>query len=192
MFEQSKAAKRRFFDGKFHSRYFVGAGIDIGAGNDSLETVKSQFRGITSIRSWDMPDGDAQYLATIKDNTFDFAHSSHCLEHMHYPAEALNNWIRVVRPNGYVIVTIPDMMMYEHGHWPSRFNDDHKWMFTNTETTHEKCICITNFISEFTDKTYLEKIEVINSFYNEQLPDDIDQTMMINPECCIEFILRKK
>ena len=34
MKEQSKAAKRRFNDGYFHSRYFVGNGIDKkGGGN---------------------------------------------------------------------------------------------------------------------------------------------------------------
>ena len=36
MWEQSKAAKRRFHDGAFHSRYFVGNGIDIGGKADPL------------------------------------------------------------------------------------------------------------------------------------------------------------
>ena len=35
-YEQSKAAKRRFDDGAFQSRYFVGRGIDIGGGPDPL------------------------------------------------------------------------------------------------------------------------------------------------------------
>lgn len=45
MYEQSKAAKRRFSDGNFHSKYFVGSGIDVGAGTDSLAINAPVFRG---------------------------------------------------------------------------------------------------------------------------------------------------
>jgi hypothetical protein len=42
MFEQSKAAKRRFQIGAFHQRYFVGHGIDIGGRPDPLaQCIKS-------------------------------------------------------------------------------------------------------------------------------------------------------
>jgi len=105
MFEQSKAAKRRFNDGNFHSAYFVGDGLDVGAGSDSLEKVMSSFIGIDSITSWDIENGDAQYLQTIPDNSFDFVHSSHCLEHMIDVPVALSNWLRVLKPEGYLIVT---------------------------------------------------------------------------------------
>ena len=51
MLEQSKSAKRRYDDGQFHSKYFVGRGIDIGAGKDSLFLHMNVFRGMTKIDS---------------------------------------------------------------------------------------------------------------------------------------------
>jgi ubiquinone/menaquinone biosynthesis C-methylase UbiE len=83
-----------------------------------------------SLRAWDMPDGDAQLLAGVRDESFDFVHSSHCLEHMRNPAEALHNWFRVLKPNGHLICMVPDEDLYEQGHFPSAFNADHKWTFT--------------------------------------------------------------
>ena len=46
MFEQSKAAKRRFDDGNFHNRYFIGKGIDIGCGDDNLGRLRHVFEHI--------------------------------------------------------------------------------------------------------------------------------------------------
>ena len=86
--------------------------------------------GFDSCKNWDLPDGDAQYLAGVPDGTYDFLHSSHCLEHMVDPGIAMANWVRVVRGGGYLVITIPDEELYEHLHWPSRFNGDHKWSFT--------------------------------------------------------------
>mgnify|MGYP000444849738 CR=1 FL=1 len=43
MWEQSKSTKRRFNDGHFHNKYFVGHGIDIGAGPDTLNRYKHIF-----------------------------------------------------------------------------------------------------------------------------------------------------
>ena len=70
---------------------------------------------MSSIRTWDWEDGDAQFLASVADASLDFVHSSHCLEHLVDPAEGLNNWVRVVREGGYVIVTVPDEDLYEQG-----------------------------------------------------------------------------
>ena len=46
MWEQSKAAKRRFYDGLFHARYFVGRGIDIGGGPEVTELIRLHRREI--------------------------------------------------------------------------------------------------------------------------------------------------
>ncbi|MBF0461497.1 MAG: methyltransferase domain-containing protein, partial [Magnetococcales bacterium] len=95
MHEQSKAAKRRFNDGSFHNRWFVGHGIDIGGKPDPLAQHTNIFRGIDSVRIWDLQDGDAQLMAGVADEAYDFVHSSHCLEHMRDVDEALHNWIRI-------------------------------------------------------------------------------------------------
>jgi len=52
MYELSKSIQRRLHDSNFVTRYFVGAGIDIGAGNDSLAQYRELFPLITSVRGW--------------------------------------------------------------------------------------------------------------------------------------------
>jgi len=189
MYEQSKAAKRRFDDGNFHNRYFIGEGIDIGCGEDNLGRLGHVFRGIRSVRGWDMPDGDAQYLATIADNTFDFATSFHCLEHMVDPVVALKNWIRVVKAGGYLVITIPDEEMYEQEFWPSRFNSDHKWSFTlRSNSMMPKSINVLDLCKQ--SGALVEKIEMIRDFYYDHIKGQ-DQTLHPCIESSIEIVMRK-
>ena len=191
MFEQSKAAKRRFDDGNFHNRYFIGRGIDIGCGDDNLGRLRHAFRGIQDVKPWDLPDGDAQYLEGVSDNQYDFVTSSHCLEHMVDPRIALKNWIRVCKSDGYLIITIPDREMYEQGNWPSIYNTDHKVTFSMKNITAPENVYVLDFLNECcgTDAV-VEKIEVIRDFYYEGYPPQ-DQTLHPCIESCIEIILRK-
>ena len=188
--EQSKSAKRRFNDGKFHSTYFVGHGIDIGAGPDPLSQYSHVFRGMTRVHSWDTPQGDAQYVKWINDNQYDFVHSSHCLEHMVDPYVALQNWIRITKPGGHLIITVPEETLYEHGKWPSRFNGDHKWSFSIHKTRHSmpKAISIIEMLLTF-DNIDVKRIELVDDFFNPTEP--ADQTRTITTECSIEIILQK-
>ncbi|MEM7071529.1 MAG: methyltransferase domain-containing protein, partial [Pseudomonadota bacterium] len=91
MKETGKAVMRRLSDTRFVGRWFCGDGIDIGGGDDPLSQYQEFFPLMRDCRNWDMGDGDAQKMATIENETYDFVHSSHCLEHMHDPIEALQN-----------------------------------------------------------------------------------------------------
>lgn len=188
--EQSKSAKRRFRDGQFHSKYFVGLGVDIGAGKDSVGLYTKVFRGIKKIDSWDVQQGDAQYMKGIADNSYDFVHSSHCLEHMRDPSVALANWIRITKPGGYLIITVPEERLYEHGKWPSRFNGDHKHSFSIHRSKYRmpKASCVMALLLTFTN-IQVQKIELIDEFFDDS--DAQDQTRLPNVECSIEFILKK-
>ncbi|RMH35252.1 MAG: class I SAM-dependent methyltransferase [Gammaproteobacteria bacterium] len=194
MREQSKASKRRFSIGSFHSRYFWGHGIDVGGKPDPLSQYTHVFRGIKSVRIWDLDDGDGQYLASIPDNAYDFLHSSHCLEHMDDPYVALRNWVRVTKPSGYIIVTVPDEDMYEQGQWPSKFNMDHKHTFTiyKTQSWCPASINVLDLLKSVADIARVEKVELIRDFFNPRLANkQIDQTLTPTTECSIEFILQK-
>lgn len=46
------------------------------------------------------------------------------------PHTAVLDWWTLVKPNGFLIIVVPDMELYEQGIWPSLFNSDHKWKFT--------------------------------------------------------------
>ena len=193
MWEQSKAAKRRFYDGLFHTRYFVGSGIDVGGKPDPLGQYAAVFARMGSVRTWDIEDGDAQYLRGASDGEFDFLHASHCLEHMQDPHVALEHWIRVVKPGGFLIITVPDEDLYEQGHWPSRYNADHKWTFTiyKAKSWSPRSVNVLDLVKAHGHLAEAERIVLQRDFVREHLKGDLDQTATPVAECAIEFILRK-
>ena len=192
MNETAKASIRRSQDSAFVSRFFVGHGIDIGAGDDSLVQQLTRFPKIRSVRSWDMGDGDAQLLSGVQDEQFDFVYSSHCLEHLNNPIEGLKNWLRVLKPGGYLVVSIPDEDLYEHGLWPSVHNLDHHWSFTiaKNPSTLPQSIQIIDLVSHFTYAIECERLSLLKDYFD---PDGglADQTLG-KAECAIEFVWRKK
>ncbi|AWW49653.1 methyltransferase domain-containing protein [Polynucleobacter paneuropaeus] len=192
MNETSKASIRRRRDQSFVTRFFVGNGIDIGAGEDSLAQQLTRFTKIKSVRSWDVYDGDAQYLEGVLDDQFDFVYSSHCLEDLENPLEALKNWLRVTKPGGFLIVSVPDEDMYEHGIWPSIHNADHSWSFTISKSNPRmpKSIQVIDLIRQLSNVADCERIHLVSDHY-EPTTQLIDQTLGI-AECAIEIVLRKK
>jgi SAM-dependent methyltransferase len=194
MLEQSKSARRRWFDGAFHSRYFVGDGIDIGGAPDPLAQYCGLFPAMRSVRTWDMDDGDGQLMAGVADNSFDFVHSSHCLEHMRNVEEALANWLRILKPGGHLVITVPDEDLYEHGQWPSRFNRDHKWSFTVAKpiSSMPRSINVVELVERFAHVAECERLQLLRDFFREGLEKPRDQTLTPVAECAIEFVLRKR
>jgi SAM-dependent methyltransferase len=51
---------------------------------------------------------DASNLSSIADHSYDFILSSHNLEHFANPVKALQEWKRVTRPGGGLILVLPD------------------------------------------------------------------------------------
>ena len=98
----------------------AGRGIDIGCGPCPVEGADP----------WDWAQGDAQYMDGVEDLTYDWVFSAHCLEHMRDPHTAIQNWWRILKVGGYLIVLVPDEDLYEQCVWPSKFNSDHKRTFT--------------------------------------------------------------
>ena len=176
----------------FISTYFVGYGIDIGGGSDSLKNQITRFPRIKSVRNWDINDGDAQDLQGVDDETFDFVYSSHCLEHLRDPAVALKNWLRVLKPGGYLVVTVPDEDMYEQGVWPSPYNADHKWSFTVWKdfSALPKSINVIDLINDFAIQIDPERLIRVKNGYLDDA-GNIDQTLGA-AECAIEFVWQKR
>lgn len=125
MNETSKAHKLR--QAYYHYTYYLhGDGIDIGAGPDPLVLPE----GTGTVTAWDIGDGDAQLMSGIPSDRYDFVYSSHCLEHMREIPEALTNWARIVKPDRFLYIVVPDYTLYEQHSWPSRYNGDHKHSFS--------------------------------------------------------------
>lgn len=105
------------------TKYCVGNGIDIGSGGDPVVptavqielpkerfdayghahevTVEPQFRSITWFKN--LP---------FKDGVLDYLYSSHLLEDYEEREEILNEWARVLKPGGYLVVLVPDKEMF--------------------------------------------------------------------------------
>lgn len=193
MKECSKSIPRRLSQPNFINRYFVGDGLDIGGKPDPLGLYREVFSRMRSVRTWDLEDGDAQHLAGVPDASYDFVHSSHCLEHLHDPAEGLRHWLRVVKPGGHVIVTVPDEDLYEQGQFPSTFNLDHKWTFTiyKPASWSRKSVNVLSLVTGLGQTAQLVKVELLDATYRYELPR-FDQTITPIGECGIEIVIRKR
>ncbi len=193
MKECSKSIQRRLADSNFLRRYFVGNGLDIGGKPDPLLLYKELFPLMSNVKTWDWEDGDAQFLGSVAENSFDFVHSSHCLEHLIDPAEGLRNWFRAVRQGGYVVITVPDEDLYEQGEFPSSFNRDHKWTFTifKAKSWSNCSLNLLDMFRELGPAAEVVKIEQISATYRFDLPR-FDQTLTPVAECGIEVIIRKR
>lgn len=71
---------------------------------------------------------DAVDLATIPTDTYEFLLSSHNLEHIANPLKALQEWIRIVKPGGYIIMVLPNKIHCF----------DHRRPYTTFETILDK------------------------------------------------------
>lgn len=191
--ETSKATRRRWCEdecGIFPWRsIFVGKGIDVGCGDNPLP-----FDGVTT---FDMPDGDANNLAAyFPENHFDYLHASQCLEHMHAPRGAIDNWLRVVRPGGHAIITIPSWELYEGRRWPSAFNPDHKstWSMEGYSSPAGKNhIHVPELMRRMESTCEILLCRELVRHYDHSVGTMRDQTLpeSAGVEPWIEFVLRK-
>jgi predicted SAM-dependent methyltransferase len=188
--ETSKAYRRRFCADPVYLEIFKGVGIDIGGGSDPLQA--KWFPEVSSVRNFDLKDGDAQYITRYVQNQFDFVYSSNCLEHMELPSLALQEWWSLVRPGGYMVIIVPDEDIYEQNPFPSRWNGGHRWFFTvHKEFLQHRTLSLVKLWREILDAR-LVHVRMADSGYNYRHVG-IDQT--ISPdgaEAFIEMVLRKK
>lgn len=175
MKETSKSYQLRKRNNHFNL-YLNGYGIDIGSGDDLLVVENGK------VDTWDLPHGDAQYMHSIGDNTYDFVYSSHCLEHMNSVKDALSNWLRILKKGGHLFFTVPEYVLYEKMRFPSIFNTDHKNSFSyfieNNKVgrlNHYFYKDIINMLSSLGANTLYCSIEDEN--YNYNIGPDADQTL---------------
>jgi len=189
-YETKKANKRRKTTHLFKEKVFVGKGIDIGCGIDILS--KKIFKKITEIEAFDLKDGDAQFVDKYrKKESYDFVYSSNCLEHMENPNEALAAWFNLVKHGGLLAFTVPDEDLYEQGHFPSKYNPDHKWTFTlyKTNSWSPKSVNLCELVQTL-NPAKIHKIEVVDTHYDYSLKG-VDQTKK-KTEAFIEVVIEKK
>lgn len=186
--------RRRLADSRFATRYFKGAALDVGGGRDSLAVYREFFPLLDSVLVYDMPQGDAQLLDNLPDASFDCVYSSHCLEHLRDPREALRHWLRVLKPGGHLVVNVPDEDLYEQGRWPSRFNSDHKLTFTICKASSWSPVSVNllDLVRDLAGKADCLSLARIDDGYRYQLAGQgLDQTRTPLAEAAIELVMRK-
>lgn len=193
MKECSKSIPRRLADPCFSNRYFVGEGLDVGGKPDPLALYAELFSRVTGIRTWDLEDGDGQMLNGVADAAYDFVHSSHCLEHLADPGEALRNWLRAVKPGGHLVFIVPDEDLYEQGVFPSTFNRAHRHTFTifKTHSWSPASLNMLDLLAALGPAAQIVKVELLHATYRFDLPR-YDQSQTPIGECGIEVVVRKR
>ncbi|WP_338635662.1 methyltransferase domain-containing protein [Spirobacillus cienkowskii] len=160
MRETSKTNQIRGED--FLKKYLSGKVIDIGSGDDLVCLTAERF---------DKYEGDANHITKYREpNTYDAVHSSHCLEHMLNPKNALEEWWKLIKPGGFLVLVVPDEDLYEQGFWPSRFNRDHKVTFTIRKEKSWSPVSYNIFdLVESLPSSEVISIELQDKNYNYQL-----------------------
>ena len=114
---QEASKTNKFRPSHFASTYLSGRVLDIGAGPDLVCPHALAF---------DQEHGDANKIDEyFEAESFDTVHSSHSLEHMLDPFQALHRWWSLVKSGGFLIVVVPDEYLYEQNMWPSFFSPEH-------------------------------------------------------------------
>ncbi len=93
---------------------------------------------------------ESSALIDIKDASYDFVLSSHCLEHCANPIKALKEWQRIVHPGGAIIVILPHF----------RHTFDHRRPLTSLEHMLEDS---RRDVSEH-DRTHIEEMYSLHDF----------------------------
>lgn len=105
-------------------KYCEGCGLDLGCGT---KKIRSEALGM-DIRAYHRPIqilGNIWDLSIFWTDSFDYVFSSHALEEAEDTEAVLTEWLRVIKPEGYLILYCPDPQYYFNiGH--KRANSQHK------------------------------------------------------------------
>lgn len=66
---------------------------------------------------------DAVNITLVHNECYDFIFSSHSLEHIANPLKAINEWLRIIKYGGYVIIIVPEKSCcFDHKRNYSKFS----------------------------------------------------------------------
>lgn len=214
--ETSKAnSLRRSKETNFVNKFFVGKGIDVGAGSNPLNYQKigyrdsafysnyrflknnSYFPKIESVKiyssDWDNKNEAEIILNREGTRNYDFCYSSNLLEHVKNFQRSLLDFSLVTKANGYIISCVPDFFLYEKEIWPPNKNLDHVSCFSvNRDINFDNHYNLSKVLAYHTNLQVL-KLELADTLYDYSIEDkNLDQTNTEphGAECFIEFVCK--
>jgi ubiquinone/menaquinone biosynthesis C-methylase UbiE len=106
-------------------RYLKGSGLDLGAGMGKITPTALGIDWGSNGINW---EGNATDLHWFRDNVLDYVFSSHMLEHVDNEDTVLREWIRVIKPGGYLVLYLPDDEKFDNS--TQIENGEHKRVYT--------------------------------------------------------------
>jgi adenylyl-sulfate kinase len=125
--EASREYVKKCLNG-FYDKYMTGSGLDIGYSGytEGCQPILKNTIGI----DLNYPGYDGKQLP-FEDESQDYIFSSHMLEHVKDYTQAIEEWYRVLKYDGYMVITVPHQYAYEKKlELPSKWNGDHKRFYT--------------------------------------------------------------
>lgn len=119
----------------FFDKFMSGNGLDIGFAGyiDGVNPILPTAIGVDT----NYPGYDGRTLP-FNDNSQDYVYNSHCLEHILDYKKAIQEWHRVTKTGGFIIIVVPHRDLYEKRlTLPSIFNGDHKRFYTSASLLKE-------------------------------------------------------
>lgn len=188
--ETSKATERRLKERDRWDKVFVGIGIDVGAGDDLLG-----YPTYDACEGFDKPQDANKIDEYYGPNYFDFIHGSQVMEHLYNPGDFINRCLKILKPGGWIVMTVPDFDLYEKRRWPSRTNPDHKtaWSLWRQKGDHPKGVPLINVPQWLQNWPFHKEARLITTNYDYLKLDSVDQTWLREDgvECFIEILWQK-
>ena len=110
-------------------KYCRGLGFDIGVGTNRLsETILSTdwYPHSDVDMIWNVVHEGGRYPYPFRDGRFDFVFASHVIEDFppHEIQFVYDEFIRLVKPNGYLVLIVPDMENKRYPDWDEVFTEE--------------------------------------------------------------------
>lgn len=133
--EESQRTYQDKLNNGFFTKYMSGNGLDIGYAGyvNGSQPILHNAVGV----DMNYPGYNGKILP-FPDNSQDYVYNSHCLEHIESYKTAIQEWYRVTKVNGHIIIIVPHQYLYEK-QWslPSKWNGDHKRFYTPSNLLEE-------------------------------------------------------
>ncbi len=195
--ESNKATERRSKRAAYWNDIFGDNILDVGPGDDVMVWPGAR------VTPFDKKHGDANklddYMPGMKNSIYSFScvHGSQVMEHLYNPGDFINRCLKILKPGGWIVMTVPDYDLYEKGRFPSQYNPDHKttwslWRRAGHNKYLDKHIHVPTWIKQF--DVAQRYATLIDTNYDFLKPDSVDQTWLREDgvEAFIEILLQKK